>query len=205
MRNSKLFKIHILSLVLIISIIAACANKKESKSELNKIAIDSTAISSGVSDSAGGITWIAPSTWIAGQDRPMRIKTYIIKAQNGDTDNGECGVFYFSGGGGDKNANLQRWAEQFERQDGGNALDSAKVSEISKGNLKITTVDIKGTYKLASGMNLDIIERKPRWHLMGAIVESPEGIVFFKMIGPENTVAASSGDFANLISSIRAK
>jgi hypothetical protein len=38
--------------------------------------------------------------------------------------------------------------------------------------------------------------------MRGAIVEAPEGLVFFKLTGPLNTVAAAEGDFNSLLASV---
>jgi hypothetical protein len=38
--------------------------------------------------------------------------------------------------------------------------------------------------------------------MRGAIVEAPEGLVFFKLTGPLNTVAAAENDFNSLLGSV---
>jgi hypothetical protein len=46
--------------------------------------------------------------------------------------------------------------------------------------------------------------KKPGWALLGAIVDgSPP--TFFKLTGPDATVAAAQGDFDKLVNSLRAK
>jgi len=39
--------------------------------------------------------------------------------------------------------------------------------------------------------------------LLGAIVETPEGMVFFKFTGPEQTAAANESDFNQLVNSLQ--
>src|ERR1043166_7012818 len=64
--------------------------------------------------SAAGIQWNVPAKWTTGEERPMRLTTYIIPGASGSED-GECGVFFFgTGQGGDVNSNIQRWITQFE-------------------------------------------------------------------------------------------
>ena len=41
------------------------------------------------------------------------------------------------------------------------------------------------------------------YRLLGAIVDAPEGAVFFKLTGPSATVAAAEKDFDSMISSIQ--
>jgi len=156
-------------------------------------------------DTAGGLTWNAPSSWQDGPAQQMRVKTYIVKASEGDAENAECGVFYFAGGfGGGKEANLHRWTGQFEQPDGRNSADLAVIREIENNGLKITTIELDGIYKLSAGPMMEVKERIPGFRLYGAIVEGPQGSVFFKMVGPEKTVSAAESEFMNMLKSARA-
>jgi hypothetical protein len=44
--------------------------------------------------------------------------------------------------------------------------------------------------------------KKPGFRLLGAIVEAPEGMVFFKFTGPLKTVAANEAAFEKMIASV---
>jgi hypothetical protein len=44
--------------------------------------------------------------------------------------------------------------------------------------------------------------KKPGYRLLGAIVEAPEGPVFFKLTGPAKTVAVAKADFEKMLSSL---
>jgi hypothetical protein len=44
--------------------------------------------------------------------------------------------------------------------------------------------------------------KKPKFRMRGAIVEAPEGLVFFKLTGPLNTVATAENDFNSLLASV---
>ena len=44
--------------------------------------------------------------------------------------------------------------------------------------------------------------KKPNFRMRAAIIEAPEGLVFFKFTGPLNTVAASENDFNSLLASV---
>lgn len=156
-------------------------------------------------DSAGGLTWTAPAEWSAGPAQQMRAKTYIIKAADGDQDNAECAVFYFgNSAGGDRSSNLERWAGQFEQADGRNSADLAVISESETNGLKVTTIELSGIYKMSAGPMMEVKEKKLGYRLMGAIVEGPQGSVFFKMVGPEKTIRAAEADFVKLIGTIKA-
>ena len=45
--------------------------------------------------------------------------------------------------------------------------------------------------------------RKPGYRLLGAIVETGSGEVFFKITGPDKTIAAAQSDFQTLLKSIK--
>ena len=45
--------------------------------------------------------------------------------------------------------------------------------------------------------------KKPNYKMLGAIVEAPEGNVFFKLTGPEKTVMGTEDEFQKLLNSLR--
>lgn len=154
-------------------------------------------------ESGGGLTWNVPVDWTVGQEKPMRLATYIIKPADGDTDSAECTVFYFGPEhGGEVDMNLQRWAGQFEQPDGGNSMDKAEIESEKRDDLKITTIDLTGTY-LVTGAMMQVTGKKEDYRLLGAIVEGPQGLVFFKMTGPQKTMESAAAGFDALLESIR--
>ncbi|OGC90701.1 MAG: hypothetical protein A2W25_00015 [candidate division Zixibacteria bacterium RBG_16_53_22] len=152
---------------------------------------------------AGGLDWEAPASWKVGPPQQMRVVTYLISPVEGDADNAELAVFHFPGTGGAKDANLQRWEGQFEQPDGRNSADVAVIKEIETNGLKVTTIDLSGTYKVTGGPMMEVKDKKPDYRLIGAIIEGPQGMVFFKMTGPEKTVAASENDFMRMVRSAK--
>jgi hypothetical protein len=150
-----------------------------------------------VAGAAGGIKWTVPAEWKAQADRPMRAATYTVP---GD---GECAVFYFGQGqGGAVDANVKRWIGQFEAPSGGPADGLAKTSKSTQNGMAVTRIDLSGTYKTSAGPMMQATGKKPGYRLLGAIVEAPQGNVFFKFTGPANTVAAQQGNFEKLIRSV---
>jgi len=150
-----------------------------------------------VKGSVAGIQWRVPKRWSPQADRPMRAATYVVPAASAGTEGCECAVFHFPGGqGGDLESNIQRWVNQFEPE----AKSSRTAKEI--GTLKVTRVEIDGTYLAPAGMMMQPTAKKENYRLLGAIVEGPEGSVFFKYTGPKEAVAASAGEFDAMIESI---
>ncbi|ATB29320.1 hypothetical protein [Melittangium boletus] len=155
---------------------------------------------------AGGLTWTAPKDWEAQPARPMRAATYRIAPAKGDTDSAELAVFYFGPGqGGDVDANVKRWVGQFQKPDGTAVTDKeTRTKKETLNGLSITTVDVKGTYT-GGGPMMGPSSPKPGSRLLGAIVEGPEGPLFFKLTGSERTVNGAEKGFRKLVESVKKK
>jgi hypothetical protein len=145
---------------------------------------------------AASVRWTAPSRWETKPAGGMRAATYIIPAAEGDSEGGECAVFVNLGGGVE--ANITRWVGQFEKADGEPKQKKETINE-----LPVTTVDLSGTYKGGGPMIGQPNMSKAGYRLLGAIVEGPEGDVFFKLTGPAKTVAAAEGEFQEMLKSIK--
>jgi hypothetical protein len=157
----------------------------------------------GLAETAGGINWKAPTSWKAQAQRPMRAATYTVPKAAGDPEDGECAVFYFGPGqGGGVDANIKRWIGQFDAPAGGPADKLAKTSKSTVNGLPVTRIDLTGTYKPSAGPMMQASGSKPGYRLLGAIVEGPEGGVFFKFTGPAKTVAAQQAVFETLLKSV---
>jgi hypothetical protein len=154
------------------------------------------AASGGPKGSAGGVSWTVPAAWQAAPDKPMRVGTYVIPAASGQ-EAGECGVFFFGRGqGGSVEDNLARWKAQFE------GASTPKTREQTVNGLKVHEIDLTGTYLAPGGPMMQSQGKKPGWRLLGAIVEAPDGLVFFKGTGPAATMAKAEKDFQALVASV---
>src|ERR1700687_4689466 len=142
--------------------------------------------------SAGGLRWAVPPSWQVAAPRPMRAPPYTLPAAPG-SEAGECGVFYFGKGqGGSVEENLERWAKQFE------SPAAPKKSERTVHGLRVHRMDMSGTYLAPGGPMMQSQGKKAGWRLMGAIVEAPDGLVFFKCVGPGITMKKSEKEFDEL-------
>ncbi len=150
-----------------------------------------------VEGSAGGLRWTAPARWAVAPPKPMRMATYTLPAGSAGGEPGECGVFFFGKGqGGSVEDNLARWEKQFE---GGPA---PKRSEKTIHGFKVHLLEASGTYLASGGPMMQPQGKKAGWSLRGAIVEAPQGLVFFKCIGPDAVVKASAKEFDELLASL---
>jgi hypothetical protein len=156
-----------------------------------------------LAETAGGLKWTAPKGWKAQPERPMRVATYTVPKAAGDSEDGECAVFYFGAGqGGGVDANIKRWIGQFAAPGGGPADKLAKTSKATVNGLPATRIDLSGTYKTSSGPMMAAGPSKPGFRLLGAIVEGPQGAVFFKFTGPAKTVTSQQPVFEALLKSV---
>ena len=133
----------------------------------------------------------------------MRLATYTVPHSPGDSDNAECGVFYFGAGqGGSVQANMDRWIGQFLQADGKPSTSAAKVEHRTVHGMKVTTVDVSGAYTGMAGPQATAGAPKHGYRLLGAVVEGPQGSVFFKFTGPAKTVAQNQAAFDKLLASL---
>jgi hypothetical protein len=147
----------------------------------------------------GEIAWDVPAKW---KELPnpnaMRLATYLIPRADGDSEDGEMSVSRVGGG---VEANIGRWKGQFDPL----KPESSRRFERQIAGLKVTIYEVAGSY---TGMVMKGQVAKPKegWALVAAIVEGPGGDPwFFKLTGPEKTVAAARPDFESLTNSFRPK
>jgi len=198
MKNNSRYLVVVASLIITALMLPGCGGK-EAKMQKEEPA-ESIGIGVG-----GGISWTVPPGWSAGAEKPMRLATYIIDPEGDDTDSAECAVFHFgSASGGTVQDNLVRWAGQFEQPDGSNSMEKADIDSLTVNGLTITTIDLTGDY-LVSGAMMQVTGKKSGYRMLGAILEGPEGSVFFKLTGPENTVNSAKDGFNALLQSIKPK
>lgn len=145
-----------------------------------------------------GLAWNVPARWSDQGARSMRLATYGIPATGGDSEGGECAVFYFGpkqGGGIDEN--LDRWVGQFEHP------RQPQRGSKSYNGFAVKTVEVRGDYLAPSGPMMQSSGTKANWMLLGAIAVGPNGNVFFKLTGPEKTVSNARKEFEDLLGSLR--
>ena len=155
-------------------------------------------------DSVGGLTWAIPAGWEKQAQRPMRAATYRTPPAEDDGGPGEVAVFYFGPQqGGTVDANVERWLNQFDQEDGRPTSEVADREAIEVDGMPVTLVRASGTYNAAAGPMAARADLRPGYRLIGAIVEGPEGAVFFKFTGPDRAVVEQEANFDLLVDSIQ--
>jgi len=147
---------------------------------------------------AAGVSWSIPGRWTIGADRTMRVATYVVPPSEGDEEGAECAVSFFgTGQGGDIDMNIERWVNQFENP------STPVRSKYTVADMEITVVNVKGTYLAPGGPMMQSQGKKEGYQMMGAIVPAPEGMLFFKMTGPQTTVTSAEDEFVAMLRSIQ--
>ncbi len=98
--------------------------------------------------------------------------------------------FFGAGQGGGTQANIDRWIGQFE------GSPETKIEEKELGEKKVTFLTAKGTYKETMGgpFSGNSVSQAD-YTMLAAILPSPQGDVFLKLTGPNDSVAAMKDAF----------
>lgn len=141
-----------------------------------------------------GVTFTVPQGWMqVPPANSMRLAELAVPDSAGKP---ECSVV-FSTAGGTVDSNLERWAGQVQPEDGGGKTEIQR-SEVA--GLKVSVGEWTGAF---AGMG----EAAPRsgWTLRGAIVETPQGLLFIKMTGPREPMTAAADSFNAMIAGLSSR
>jgi hypothetical protein len=154
---------------------------------------------------AAGLRFTVPKEWTrVPAPSEMRAAQYQLPRAGGDAADGELIVFFFGKGkGGGTQENLDRWYGQITQPDGTPTRDKAVVTIRTVNTLKVSAVDVGGTYVGMPGMGGDA-QPKPGWRMLACVVEGDAGPWFFKAVGPEKTIAQAKAGFDALVASLEA-
>jgi len=143
------------------------------------------------SASAGDLKYKVPKGWIVeSPTSSMRTAQYRLPKAEGDTEDAVLVLYYFGQGqGGSTAANIDRWINQMQQVDGHTSKENAKSETLTVNGLKVTTVDLAGTYTAEMSPGSGTFNNKVGYRLRAAVVETPKGSYYAKLVGPEKTVA----------------
>lgn len=155
---------------------------------------------------AAGLKYDTPKGWVSkAPASSMRIAEFTLPRAVAAEEDAELAVFYFGGQGGSVQANLDRWIGQMSQPDGRPSKDVAKTSTLqTAGGLKVTVVDVGGTYVAEVRPGATERHNKPGYRLRAAVVETSEGPYFIKLTGPTGTIAKWDASFSAFLRSLRA-
>jgi hypothetical protein len=156
---------------------------------------------------SGDLRYKIPAGWITEHPTSsMRAAQYKLPKTEGDADDASLVLYYFGAGqGGSVQANIDRWIGQMVQTDGSPSKDRAKTEMLTVNGLKVTTLDLSGTYTAEMSPGSGTANNKGSYRLRAAVVETPKGAYFAKLIGPEKTVAHWDQGFLDYVKSFEFK
>jgi hypothetical protein len=149
------------------------------------------------------LKFTVPAGWVEEErTSSMRVAQYRLPKALGDAEDASVVLYYFGQGqGGSAAANIERWIGQMKQAEGG----SAKEEHLQVNGLKVSTVDVTGTYVGETAPGSGTFYNKPSYRLRAAVVETPKGSYYVKLVGPEKTVAQWNDSFLNYLKSFQFK
>ena len=131
------------------------------------------------------LTWTAPAQWQSKPASGMRKATFVV------AEGAELAITAFPGDVGGELANVNRWRGQLQVAAITDAELPGAVSRLTAGGLQITVVDILGG-----------TPDKPA-RMLGAMVPNGGATWFFKLVGPDATVAAAKPAFLDFLQTLK--
>jgi hypothetical protein len=151
---------------------------------------------------ADDLSFKVPAEWKKETPKSSMRKAQLrVEPVKGDDEPAELTLFVFAGGAGGVDANIDRWEKQFVDAD--KKTPKAKIEKKKGVNVDVTRVEVSGRYVAATTPGAATKNDKPNYRLLGAIVETKDAGYFFKLTGPEKTVADASKAFDAMIESMK--
>ncbi len=155
---------------------------------------------------AAGLTFTTPDGWRQSPGgSPMRVAEFALPRADGDAEDAQLIVYYFGGQGGSVDANIERWVGQMQQADGKPSTAVARKEIRTVNGLKVTLVDVDGTYVAETAPGAGARHNKPHFRLRAGVVETPKGPYFIKLTGPEKTVTRWNRAYDQFVGSMKAQ
>lgn len=151
-----------------------------------------------------GLKFTIPSKWQSvPADNPARVGQWRVPQPHGlPGESGEVVVFYFGKGvGGSAKETIDGWAGTILNPDGHPA--SAEVKQLDVAGIKISQAAMFGTYLQNIPLPGIPPAPKPNHGLLGAVVEGPQGTLYWRFTGPEPLITANVPLFNKIIASVK--
>ncbi len=187
---------------LLVPFTAACSSKPEAQASAPASAAPTPPAPAAAPAAAatGALAFTAQPGWVV--EKPtsaMRKAQYTLPHVEKDTEDAALVVYFFSGQGGDLQANLDRWCGQFEQPDGKPSTEVLKNSSRTVNGMNVHQADLSGTYVAETAPGSGEHVRKEGWRMLAAILEAMEGPYYAKLVGPAATVAKWEESFKSFV------
>ena len=156
---------------------------------------------------SGDLHFKAQDGWVVEQpSSKMRAAQYKLPKTEGDSEDASLVLYYFGPTqGGAPQANIDRWIAQIQQADGSSSKDKAKTDMMTVNGLKITTVDVTGTYTAEMAPGSGTAHNDTNYRLRAAVIETPKGNYFLKLVGPAKTVGRWEQSYTDYLKSFEFK
>jgi len=150
----------------------------------------------------GALKYTAPAGWQArAASSSMRVAEFVLPGRDA-AGNAELVLYYFGGTGGSVDANIQRWLGQMQQPDG-RATSAVAARETKTINgLKVALLDVSGTYVAEVRPGASEKHNSPGFRMRTAVVDTPRGPYFLKLVGPAATVEIWNASFNDFLSTL---
>ena len=158
-------------------------------------------------NASGELHFKPPDGWVTEKaSSSMRVAQYKLPRAEGDNDDASLVLYYFGATqGGTAQANIDRWISQMQQPDGSASKDKAKTESTTINGLKVTTVDVSGTYTAEMAPGSGSFHNDTNYRLRAAVVETPKGNYFVKLAGPAKTVVRWDQAYTDYLKSFEFK
>ena len=143
----------------------------------------------------GNLLANVPDTWMG--IRPsssMRLREFRLGVAADDAT-----LAIFKNIGGTIDNNLERWSGQF-----GYSLSDSEVNIRAENinGMQVSIISILGTYTNTMVFS-NATQPKQNYRLLGAIADTPDGLYYFKLTGPNTVIMGRTKEFTRFIQSLR--
>jgi hypothetical protein len=157
----------------------------------------------GPSFPVGDLKFTIPSKWkIELVESPARGGQWRVPPLHGEGEGGEVVAFFFGPGvGGSARENIDAWIGTMFNAEGHPA--AAEIKHHDTGGMRISQVVLFGTYNqvvLLPGVPPVL---KSNYGLLGAVIENPQGNIYWRFTGPEPLITATLPLFNKVIDSVK--
>jgi hypothetical protein len=152
----------------------------------------------------GSLKFTAPPGWqTRAASSTMRVAEFVLPGRDAAAGSAELVIYYFGGGGGSVDANIQRWLGQMQQPDGRATSDVAARAAKMINGLKVSLLDVSGTYVAEVRPGATEKHNSPGFRMRTAVVETPRGPYYLKLVGPAPTVETWNTSFNEFLASLK--
>jgi hypothetical protein len=188
------------SVLLAVSLTSSACSRANTASAINNSGAQAP-------QTSGDLHYKVPDGWMSAQpSSKMRVAQFKLPKADGDNEDGELVLYYFGANqGGTAEANIDRWISQIQQADGSSSKDKSKTESLTVNGLKITSVDVSGRYTAEMAPGSGKFYDNANYRLRAAVLETPKGNYYVKLVGPAKTVGRWEQSFTDFVKSFEFK